>query len=322
LLADLTQTEIQIGIPNEYQTEINLLKRSIQVNIIKEKYQKAIEAYKYFSFPFYCEKITDLKLIPSNDENNNETPIELILKYSNNLKRLSDEIKNEEAEITKKDNYLQSLEFENDLSFYEWSSNDFPFEITQLLNGTKTVLYADVKKTEFDALKFCTINIQIKINSNNKVSTELNTLLNKNVLVELTHSGISNYKLKNDIYVINLNFNSDKKLLLSYQYGSKKVKNANEAYSKLASNKPVLSPYTFWEIQLKPIRKNHFNIFNEILSITRDQNEIIVSMHGIGKYLKDEYDQKSDCKNKRDLNRKVMNECSKLDNYRLMRKVI
>jgi hypothetical protein len=246
LLADLTQTEIQIGIPNEYQTEINSLKKSIQSNMIKEKYQKAIEAYKYFSFPFYCEKITYLKLIPSNDENNNETSTELILKYSNNLKRLSDEIKNEEAEITKKDNYLQSLEFENDLSFYEWSSNDFPFEITQLLNGTKTVFYADVKKTEFDALKFCTINIQIKINSNNKVSTELNTLLNKNVLVELTHSGISNYKLKNDIYVINLNFNSDKKLLLSYQYGSKKVKNANEAYSKLASNKPVLSPYTFW----------------------------------------------------------------------------
>ena len=38
LVADLTQTEPQIGIPNEYQTEVNSLKKSIQKNIIKENY--------------------------------------------------------------------------------------------------------------------------------------------------------------------------------------------------------------------------------------------------------------------------------------------
>ena len=95
---------------------------------------------------------------------------------------------------------MQSLEFENALSFYEWSSNDFSFEITQLLNGNKTVFYSNVIKTQFDALKFCKINIQIKIKSNNTVSQKLNSFLNEKVLVELTHSGISNYKLKNDIY--------------------------------------------------------------------------------------------------------------------------
>ena len=242
----------------------------------------------------------------------------MIKYYSDNLNRLLNEIKNEDAEITKKDIYLQSLVFENDLLFYEWSSNDFPFEIAKLLNGNKTVFYADVRKTQFDALKFCTINIQIKIKYNSTVSQNLNSLLNEKVLIELTHSGISNYKLKNDIYVTNLNYKSDKKLLLLCQYGSKSINNANEAYRKLSSNKPILSPYTLWEIQLKPIIKNHVNIFNEISSIIKDQNEI---MHGIGKYLKDEYDGKSICKNKRDSNKKVMNKCSNRDNYSIVRKV-
>ena len=322
LIADLTRTELQVGIPNEYQAEINSLKKSIQKNIIKEKYQKAVEAYKYYSFPFYCEKMEDLKLVSSNDENSNESSRDLILQFSDTLNRMYSEIKNEEAEITYKDNYLQYLDFENDLSFYEWSSNDFPFEITQLLSGNKTVLYSGVKKTFYDALKFCTIYLKVKIKFNETVNEKLNALLNKNVLVELTHSGISNYKFKESFHVINLHFKSNHNLILSYQYGTTSVNNANEAYKKLRSNKPILSPYTFWEIQLKPIRKNNFNIFNEISSIIEDQKEIIVSMHGIGKYVKDEYNLKSkNCKNKRDLSKKLTNKCSNRDNYRMVRKV-
>ena len=40
--------------------------------------------------------------------------------------------------------------------------------------------------------------------------------------------------------------------------------------------------------------------FIEISLIIKEQSEIIVSMHGIGMYLKDEYDGKMKCKNKRD----------------------
>ena len=163
----------------------------------------------YFSFPFYCEKTEELKLVSSNDGDPNENSTDMIKQFSNTLNRLYNEIKNEEAEITYKDNYLQYLEFENDLSFYEWPSNDFPLEIAQLLSGNKTILYSDVKSTLFDALKFCTINIKIKIKSNHTANGKLNELLNKNVLVELTHSGISNYKFKDDFYVINLLFKSN-----------------------------------------------------------------------------------------------------------------
>ena len=324
LISDLTKTELEYGIPIEYQNEINSLKKSMHENLISERYQKALVAYKYLSFPFYCEKASDLKINPSFDDQNHVNIADMIKKYSDNLLRLSEEINNEEAQIIDRDFYLQTFEFENDFSFYEWSSLDFPFEISELLNGMKTYFYADVESTEYDALKFCTINFQVKIKSNDSVNQELNEYLNKNFFVELRHSGISNYKFKDKFYVIDLHFNSDKKLLLSYQYGSKSLNNANEAFKKLASNKPILSPFTFWEIQLVPIRKeNKIKIFPDISSILKGKHEVTLSMHGIGQFVKNEFTSKTDlknCKDKRDLNRKL-NKCfNNSDYYKMERK--
>ena len=121
-----------------------------------------------------------------------------------------------------------------------------------MLRGEKVVFYADVLSTTYDALKFNEIRVKIEIKSNSSLNQRLKGLL-KNFLVELTHSGVSNYKFKEEFYVINLHHNSDQKLTLSYQYGSKGLDNTNKVFEKLASNKPILSPYTFWHIKLDPI---------------------------------------------------------------------
>jgi hypothetical protein len=111
----------------------------------------------------------------------------------------------------------------------------------------------------------------------------LNKLL-KNFFVELTHSGISNYKFKNYYYVINLNYNSAEKLLLRYQYGSTSSENSNESYKKLADNKAMLSPYTFWDIKIKQIKTGN-NILNEIAKIALENDEIIVYLCGKGSFI-------------------------------------
>ena len=314
LIADLTQTELQIGVPIEYQNELNSLKKTILANIIKESYEKALKAFKYWSFPFYCDQIYNVRFHHVIEDSNDSNIERLIKSYSDHLDKLFQIINNDDVEIKASiDNYLQNFEFDSDYAFYQWSSHDFPFEIEQLLAGEKVVLYADVKTTIFDALKFCTLNIRIDIKSNNSANQELNELL-KHVFVELTHSGISNYKFKDDIYVINLHHNSDKKVSFRYQYGSTSLNNANESYKKLASNKPILSPYTFWEIKLDPIINDHkFQIFNAISSITREQKEISVSLFGIGQYVKNSCNQNFNttiCKEKRDSNQNFLGKCS------------
>ena len=309
-IAHLTQKEVLIGIPSDYRSDINSLKRTIHANIIKERFQKALEAFEYWSFPFFCEHNDDLK-INKIDEKTEDTNL-MIKTYAEILTQLLEKVKTSENEITTAvDNHIQRFSFENEYPFFEWSSHKHPFEIKQLLNGNKTTLYADIKAAQYDAIKFCTLYILIEIKTNKSLNDQLTSIL-KNYFVELTHSGISNYKYKLKEFSINLNYNSAEKLLLRYKYGSSGSDDANASYQKLAYNKPVLSPYTFWEIKLNPIDKNdHLEKISSIILTEKD--EIVVSLNGKGQYVTDEVKQ-SNCKhNKR--NTKKTKECNFNDVY-------
>ncbi len=113
----------------------------------------------------------------------------------------------------------------------------------------------------------------------------LNGLL-KNFIVEMTHSGESNYKYKGKTITINMNYQSGEKLSLKHQYGS--TENSNNSFKKLAANRPVLSPYTFWTIQIKAIEKEkEEELFEKIDSIMHENVELKVFLYGQGQYVDD-----------------------------------
>jgi hypothetical protein len=198
-----------------------------------------------------------------------------------------DIVRNSKVEIKPSiDNHIQSFSFEKEHAFFKWSSHKYPFEVKQLLSGEKTTLYADIKDAKFDAIKFCTLYLLIEIKSTNSTLNEKSRKFFENFFVELKHSGVSYYKYKQDTFIINMNYDSGEKLLLRYKYGSTSIENTNESYRKLAENKPVLSPYTFWEIKLDPISpKDKINLFDGILPIFKGADEIIISLNGKGQYV-------------------------------------
>lgn len=283
---DITQTETAIGIPYKYQSKINELKKSIHSNIIIDRYHQAIDAFKYWSFPFFCQYTSDLAIYDAK-VNNYEKTDEMINNLANSLQSLLNRIKNFETQLKPViDNYIQGFSFENDFSFFKWSSAKYPIEIEQLLNGRKTTFLADFDEENgevFDAVKFCTIYLTIE--TKDPVKNEKLKNLLKKFFVELTHSGISKYKLNKNKYTIDMNLNKGEKLKLRYPYSSTDSNEGNESYKKLSSNKAILSPYTFWDIELVSISKNNeYMLLNELSMLVKNE-EVIVSLNGKGQYL-------------------------------------
>ena len=74
------------------------------------------------------------------------------------------------------------------------------------------------------------------------------------------------------------------RLTLSYQYGS--LNNMNNSYKKLAANKPVLSPYTFWTMRIKAVKEEREKeLLNKIDSLLNGNVEIRVFLYGNGQYV-------------------------------------
>ena len=299
-ISDITQSEtlFTIGIPPTYKVIIENMQKAILANIITERYKQAVEAFDYWSFPFYCEialKLKEIKVI-SRDENFDAT----IRSYASNLNVLIDHLNNFDTMVIPSiDNNLHSLTFENETAFYTWTSPSHIVEIEKLLSGENATLYSDVSESNYDAIKFRTVYIRIEPTGTNlTVRKRLNELLNK-LNVVLIHSGVSYYKFMGNTHVIDSNSNSGQKVLLSYQYGcvtSSQCENANESFKKFEKHKPLLSPYTFWQMRLEPIVPNHSKtlkqkpnqnqIFQDINSIIKSSGEqIVVSLCGKGQYV-------------------------------------
>jgi hypothetical protein len=267
------------NLPLEYQKKLDSLEKIYHENIIEERFQLAVEAFKYWSFPFYCEYT--LAATSMNDDRND---IDLkVNNYENYLEKLLFHVQTDNAEIKASiDNHVIYRLFDTNIPFFQWSSKTHPYELKRLLNGKLTTLYADINYAKFDAIKFCTLDILIEIHTPNTNKT-LNDLL-KNFMVEMTHSGESNFKYKGKTKTININYQLEEKLLLIHQYGS--TENANLSFKKLAANKPMLSPYTFWTIQIKAIQKeNEENLLNQIDLLIHENVEIKIFLHGQGQYV-------------------------------------
>ena len=236
-------------IPEEYKNEINKLEIKIYNNIIMERYIMAQTAFNYWSFPFYFKCVKDNLENPNLEKTLENVKIELneFLNYIN------------EDNIGIRfgiDNLIHDHEFKKDFPFYKWSTkNGYSNEIKKLLRGETAYFYADINHAEYDAIKFKTLYVLIEIvNSKEKNQTLNNLLVQEKIQINMTHSGLSHYKFDNEIISINSVYESGEKLMLIYEYSCFDKENcysANQSYKKLSKNKPVLSPYTFWEFRIK-----------------------------------------------------------------------
>jgi len=270
------------NLPFEIQNKINSLEKKINENIIEERYQQAVNAFKFWSFPFNCEYIQNNLRNEETNAGNIDFKINI---YAKQLEQMLNHVKNDKSEIRPSiDNHVINRLFDRYIPFFQWSTRNYPYELKRLLSGKLTTLYADINYARFDAIKFCTLDLLIETDAPDTNRT-LNGLL-KNFIVEMTHSGESNYKYKGKTITINMNYQSGEKLSLKHQYGS--TENSNNSFKKLAANRPVLSPYTFWTIQIKAIEKEkEEELFEKIDSIMHENVELKVFLYGQGQYVDD-----------------------------------
>lgn len=264
-MSSIIQNENTSLIPTEFKDKLDSLKIIIHNNLIEERFQQAVDACNYWSFPFHCEYTRN------------------ITNYVIQLEELLDYVKKDKVglEPSLNNRVFQRL-FNEKAPFFQWNSDNYPIEIQQLLSGQSSTLYADVDYARFDAIKFTTLYLQIESDQSNS-NKILNELLEQ-FYIELTHSGESNFKYKEKNYKIDMNYESEHRLMLKYQYGIRS--NANASYKSLEINRPVLSPYTFWTIRIKAVkREKEVELLKKIKTIVHGNVKIKVSLCGQGLYV-------------------------------------
>lgn len=204
-MSSIIQNENTSLIPTEFKDKLDSLKISIHNNLIEERFQKAVDACNHWSFPFHCEYTRN------------------ITNYVIQLEELLDYVKKDKAGLEPSlNNRVFKRLFDEKAPFFQWNSDNYPIEIQQLLSGQSSTLYADVDYARFDAIKFTTLYLQIESDESNS-NKILNELLEQ-FYIELTHSGESNFKYKEKNYKINMNYESEHKLMLKYQYGIRSIR--------------------------------------------------------------------------------------------------
>ena len=190
-------------------------------------------------------------------------------------------MKNQGTQLTLTDNYIKNQNFDKNSPFFKWSSKTHPYEIKRLLSGGDVTFYADVMFADFDAVKFNKAYILIEA-ENSTINSTLNKLL-ENLWLDLTHPKESFYKYKEKKYTVNTNSKPAEKIVLSYQYGNQE--NSNESFKKMANSRPVLSPYTFWNIKIKPILKDHNALMKNLENLIHENTEFIIFLCGQDQYI-------------------------------------
>ena len=275
----MIQNDIIIGVPKEYQKDVNDLEKSILTNIILESYEEAMKAFNYWFFPFsyhhFNNSITNL------ENGNNSNIDDLIQNHETTLKSALQIVKSSKIELKPEiSNYIHEFSFDRTSPFYVWEFKNYSLEIKNLFKGEIVTFYADPNFNEYDAIKFNNLQLLIEVNSSS-INKTLNSLL-ENFYIDISHSGVSNFRFKNKSCVIN---HPGPKLLLRFQYGPKAAENANLSYKELSKSKPILSPYTFWDICIRPVTSK-YKIYHEDLNLLlKNASEIKIMLLGKGEYI-------------------------------------
>jgi hypothetical protein len=289
---------------NKYKTVLTRLEAKIRENILNEIYSKAMQAFRYWSFPFYCFYLEKIKL-PKNGKNDINS---LIKESSNRLNALLNIVQKDKMSIHAIDNYILTSHFSPRFPFYEWSFNESQYELHNLLNSyshkATFPTFLDSKNfvltnriASLNGLKFSSLYLLVEAHSSPAKNESLNRILNE-FRVELKYMGSSNYNFRGEHFKIPVNSIENEEIILSFDYGCSSLTcdQSNQSFKKLKNGRALLSPFTTWEISFIPsdfLSQNELLILNRKLKnvLNDDLSDITLKLCGIGQFINRKYDQ-------------------------------
>lgn len=238
----------------------------VETNIIMGEYFNAMSAIKTYVFPFpnyFLGNVYSLPTLSSTDLGSDAGLEELVINISQNITHINKEIKKDNLQVKGEyDQYIHQTEFtfsKSTAPFYTWKND--PNLVRRLLRGEEITVSANVRDQMKNAVKFKEIGIYLRIQPPSRNITALDTEeAQKNLDTELqgyqvfmTHTGDSYFRCDNLFYIIHTNDH------LTFSYTLEKnekgeSRDKNNVYVKISKGVHLLSPYTTWRIQLRPVR--------------------------------------------------------------------
>lgn len=266
-----TSNSMSISDP-QLDKAVNKLEILVISNLILERYEVSIDAFKQFVFPFAHRYLDD-------------TPLPSFIALDNNLNNLATEVINRidhmltnlkvyKYSITDSKNNIGSGKFNSDFlsvkPFFVWKNERYNYLISKFLAGEEVLVKADITKSEVteDAIKFSILSLNIKSN-NATVQNEINNIL-KAFKINLTHLGNSYYRYNDKIYMI-----PTSKYDIWYNYerdGDVPTKKSSE-YDDIKAGNYMLSPFATWKLKLTNL-PNAKNISFSNLEAYKDQIDL------------------------------------------------
>lgn len=250
-IASIPMRDISITNHNtEYNDALNDLNLIIQSNMLLEKYELALHAFKQNYFPFAVDLLKKFELPMDIQINDMDSLRSTIIKEIRFMKDFIDENK---ATIATYSDLQHEKKLFNSYSigsspFYVWKYDEISDEFRNLLNGGKILVKADISKgINYSSVKFNDIGINFKF-ANEQLQTDFESALKKFKLT-LTMVGNNYYRCGERFYHISV----DQDISVSY-FLDKDERNhwidPNSVYTMIRNNNPFLSPYVLWSIQL------------------------------------------------------------------------
>lgn len=290
LFAEHIKTKNELVLPNlnisELRNNLKLLQFGVYGNYFLDTYYYIIEGFQLTFFPFAVDYLKMYRLPTSflSYEDLNA----IALATTNNLNTLSqsiDAINSNHARIVKNKNSIDKTNRED--AFYTWKNYDVREKIRKLFAGEKITLLADVKQTKnrFNSIKFNTIELVFRLSELSEQNDFFNDRFNyilEVLEVKFNHTGVSTFRCNDNFYQMTT---EPIFILSSFAKDTSKIPlSRNLVYDMLRENRPVLSPYTLWEIQLSGVNERdavNFDVLEPFVEL------VDIELHGTGKYIRE-----------------------------------
>ncbi|XP_037048165.1 uncharacterized protein LOC119082696 isoform X2 [Bradysia coprophila] len=260
---------------------INRMDEMIQTNLVLERHEFIVNAFKQHYFPFAPLFLDKFDLPPRLRFNDTEALKANAIKQ---IRDLNSGVIISQATLGSKDiSLFDDVSFDSNASisllppFYVWRHNEFKDEIRKLFKGESILIKADVNTgVNKNAIKFNRIGIQFK-SPNATVQAQLNNAM-QDFDLTMAMVGNSYYRCGNRVY----HLQSDGNVVIEQSMKRDSKENPikqNNVYRKISESNYFLSPYGLWNMKLESEKIG--------VDLKKFENEVFdIELVGRGQYLK------------------------------------
>lgn len=255
------------------------LKYMIQMYLIFEQHEIAMNAFKQHQFPFANIYLSRFELPTGLKGKDIQSIAREIVDHIDYMK---EKVTVLESTIANYDHLIfEDAEFSSSTMslvgpFFKWTKADIGDKLENLLKGEEIELEAKiVKSPALSAIKFNEIGVYFKNADQNKQKSLDSALQDGSIIMSMV--GKTNYRCANKIYT----FAGDESVVISHSFKrdpNGKPLLTNKVYKKLNQMQPFLSPYTTWKLKLT----NNKNAFATLKDYADDT---VLELSGWGQYI-------------------------------------